>query len=200
LFDNIDSSYSIVLASLEGDRVVHIFGWDSKNIDSTRLNSKFNKYRENNDKEDGLPIALKESSHIYDTLCSIPAAASTRFSKDIQSYPTFNVDVYTCKVASNIRQLEQEIRVSMDIANKFLPDVTAQHLLLSEDKLSIITLTTSRSLFEHELLLDIPEYKETLKRIHQLSVPGTISDITQKSNQLKRSYLVTDVFIPFEDN
>ena len=88
----------------------------------------------------------------------------------------------------------------MDIANKFLPDVTAQHLLLSEDKLSIITLTTSRSLFEHELLLDIPEYKETLKRIHQLSVPGTISDITQKSNQLKRSYLVTDVFIPFEDN
>ena len=88
----------------------------------------------------------------------------------------------------------------MDIANKNLPDVTAQHLLLSEDKLSIVTLTTSRSLFEHEMLLDIPEYKETLKRIFQLSVPGTISDITQKSNQIKRSYLVTDVYIPFENN
>ncbi len=200
MFDNIDTSYSIVLASIEGDRVIHIFGWDAKNTDSSRLLTKFNKYRENNDKEDGLPIALKESSHIYDTIHSIPSTINTRFSKDIQSYPTFNVDVYTCKVASNIKLLEQEIRLSMDIANKNLPDVTAQHLLLSEDKLSIVTLTTSHSLFEHEMLLDIPEYKETLKRIFQLSVPGTISDITQKTNQIKRSYLVTDVYIPFENN
>ena len=107
---------------------------------------------------------------------------------------------YFFNYEKNIKLLEQELRTSMDIANKCLPDLTAQHLLVSEDKLSIITLTTSRSLFEHESLLDIPEYKEALQRIHQLSVPGTISDITQKSDQLRRSYLVTDVFIPFENN
>ena len=63
------STHSVIFASVCGTRVMHCIGWTQEGM---ALAGTFNRFRERADGRDGTPAALKESTHLYDTVYSLP--------------------------------------------------------------------------------------------------------------------------------
>ena len=151
------------------------------------------------------PTALKESTHMYLPIFSIPKGVATKFaSTDVETYPLFSLDLYTVKKQDKHGELVSSLRDAVAVleANdgaggmNQLPDLRAMHVLSAPDKLAVIVMGVWTGLYCYENLNDIPEYQEALSKAKKLSIEGTLSDILDKTKPKGRLFYVSDILLP----
>ena len=146
------------------------------------------------------PAALKESTHMYLPIFSVPKGVATKFeTTDIESYPLFSLDLYTVKKVEKHGELVSALRDAVAVLESHenqLPDLRAMHVLSAPDKLAVIVLGVWTGLYCYENLNDIPAYQESLAIAKKLSIEGTLSDILDKTKPNGRLFYVSDILLP----
>eukprot|EP01041_Mallomonas_annulata_P006593 gene6593-13339_t len=184
------SSHSVIFASIDGERVIHNVGWK---LDGLYLNTAFKMFRDRANDCEGTPAGLKECTHIYDPLFSVPKNSAIQFlTENSDSYPLYNIDVFTCKLPEWQDELTQELEIAVSYIGSKFPDLKSIHVLKSTDKLSCIVIGACTSIDIHDAFEDIPGYKEHMEKAKKLAVHGTMADLMSKKNP-NRLYYVADV-------
>lgn len=188
-------THSVVFSSVDGRRVVHMFGWA---LDGRELLGNYHDFKVRADSADGTPAALKESTHMYRTVWSIPQITTGTFFKsmDIEEYPLYSIDLYTARMPENIKDIQSQLINASNAINKHMvPDLIGMHVLKSIDNLSCILLGTWSNLYGYECLSQIKEYDSAIEEAKKLSAFGTMSDILHKTDP-RRMFYVSNICLP----
>lgn len=188
-----------MLRSVDGRRCVHLFGWS---IDGRELASNFYDFKVRADSKDGTPAALKESTHLYRTVFSIPKeTTSTRFtSNDVDDYPLFSIDLYTARMPDNINLIQNAlISAAMAINKNLVPDLVSFHVVKSIDNLSCCLIGTWSSLYAYEALAQNNEYNDAIIEAKKYAAFGTLSDVADKTDA-RRLFYISNIAFPNKIN
>jgi len=200
--DSITTSFSVTFASSCGGRVAHLVGWKAE---GSALEKHLHAWREaGDDKDNGMPIALKESSHIYKTVMSVPRAETqTLFAlgKGNDVFPLFSLDIFNCFHPSSQEEVLSLVKFAAKEAANSLPQLNAMHVLQSTDKLTVALIGAWSSLEGRSSLDSVPGYVEAMKKVQGLSNAGTFTDLLDKKknegrNSSNRTYLVASTHLP----
>ena len=189
-------THSVVFRSIDGKRVVHMWGWA---LDGRELLGNYHDFKVRADSADGTPAALKESTHMYRTAFSIPLeTTATKFkTSDIEQYPLFSIDLYTARMPENINQIQTSlVNAAREINNNMLPDLISMHVLKSIDNLSCILIGTWNSIDGYESLAQNNEYNNAINEAKKYAAFGTLSDVLDKTSDARRMYYISNICFP----
>jgi hypothetical protein len=170
-------------------------------VEGSRLSASFDDFRRRGDSTDN-PVALKESTHMYLPVASVPKGAKTLFDNlDVDSYPLFSIDVFTIKRQDQhgelVKALGEAIGTLEEHQQGQLPNLRAMHVLSAPDKLACIMLGVWTSAYEYEEVLSgIPEFQQAMAKVKALAIEGTMSDILDKTSPTGRMFLLNDILLP----
>jgi len=196
--DSITCSHSIVFGSSCGERVAHLVGWQTN---GPALEKNLHSFREaGNNKDNGMPVALKESSHLYKCVYSVPKA-ETRTMFELGSgnvmHPLFSLDIYNCFSPNVQKEVVSLLTAAVSTAkDATLPDLNAMHVLQSLDSLTVVVVGVWNSFEGQCTLAQVPSYQTIIQKVKKLSNAGTYSDLLHKKNPDDRIYLVAATHIP----
>jgi hypothetical protein len=184
-------THSVVFTSLDKRRIYHAVGWRDK---GPKLNRHFDDFRHRGSGKDGAPSALKESTHMYDTVMSYPAGHITDFSSTIApTYPLFSLDIYTTKRKESFNDITQKLSEAIESlkGTQVEGSLVGMHLLKSNDALSCIVMGSWTCLYGYEDLnpSNTPEYCRLIEEVKELACEGTYSDMIEKTSP-RRMYNV----------
>lgn len=193
------STHTVVLTSLDGQRVLHNIGWRLGRQD---LQKVFKRFQERSNSEDGTPAALKESAHVYDIVYSTPSHSSIHFSnqelidennllllqeQEQSINPLLSIDIYTCRMP----EWQDECCLQLQLALSFIQSsvvyksLKSIHVLKSIDKLSCMIIGSWTGIVDIEQLNDIPEYKLHMNKVDKLAIHGTMTDVMEKTTNCR---------------
>lgn len=189
-------SYSVLFASIDGKRLVHMIGWRSSLNDQATEN-KFNEFRRRASlAADGLPLDLKESTHIYKPIYSIPEGISSSFADTaIEKYPLFAIDFYTTRLSEDNVKVKEALKEAVKSVDGKIPDLVSMHLLASTDRLVHCILSSWLALDGKESLSSMEDYSNQILSAKKYAIEGSITDIVDKTKP-SRLYTVADIYIP----
>jgi hypothetical protein len=187
----------LIFASLDGTRVIHSVGWnDNKYIDSV-----FFDFRKRSDGIDGTPASLKESTHLYKTIFSIPHGASIPFSNlNADNYPYFSFDFFTCKRIESINIISEilikaVIKLEKNLVEDDVKGFLSMHVLTSTDSLVCSLVSVWSGEKDFLCLQNNAQYRSYVQIIKTFAAEGTLSDYFDKTIP-SRVYVLCDIFKP----
>jgi hypothetical protein len=189
-------SYSVLFASIDGQRLIHMIGWRSSLNDQATENS-FNEFRRRASlAADGLPLDLKESTHIYKPIYSIPEGISTSFAETaLDKYPLFSIDLFTTRLKEDQTKVKDALNKAVKSVDGKLPDLVSMHLLASTDRLVHCIVSSWLALDGKDSLSSVEDYSGNILTAKKYAIEGSITDIVDKTKP-SRLYTVADVYIP----
>lgn len=157
----------------------------------------FDDFRKRGESEDGVPIALLESTHLYSVQNSFPTNIVSSFSStNPRSYPFFSFDIFTCHTRDNHEKLSDTLYKAYSAADlESLPEFKGLHILGSTDLLVCIGMGIWGSVEDYHKMLANSNTRSELANTKKLAAEGTISDLVAKRPS-QRLYYVVDVFKP----
>jgi hypothetical protein len=167
-------------------------GW---RVEGQPLDAVWDAFRKRGDSKDGVPVALKESTHLYLPTRSVPAGSALRFhTESVDAYPLFSIDLYTAKMPQYHKDLVRHLEEAVVDIDKQLPDLMSMHVLRSADSLSAIVLGVWNSLYGYEGLQEVENYQTAVANAKKLAIEGSLSDIMDKTKP-NRIYYVNDILL-----
>jgi len=153
------------------------------------------------DKDHGMPVALKESGHVYKTVASVPRAETqTLFgahpSRRGDDYPLFSLDLFNCFSPKDQQQVVSLVKAAAEAAAQALPDLNSMHVLQSTDGLTVVLVGAWSSLEGRSALEDVPDYASALAQVKRLANAGTFTDLLEKKRVTGRTFLVATTHLP----
>ena len=190
---------STVFCSLDESRVLHFCGWRP-----SLSSSIFDDFRRRSNSEQGTPAALKESSHMYQVAQSSPLGSSIDWDPRYVGAPVreagrlFWIDLYTLRS-------EQTMSLVLEHLNRGLYElqidpacsdvISSAHVLTATDKLAVTVIAEVHGEDVLEKLASCQGYQTHLRHVRKIAIPGTMTDITQKSGSPPRLYSMYDVLV-----
>jgi len=202
-------THGIVLGSLDRRRVVHITGFDAK-LTGTSLFYTFEDFKKRADSAQGTPASLKESTHTYTTIGQYPPRGLIDLTvKQREKYPFFTVDIFTLKRKEQQNDLVGIFHTGMSTvaaSAKAPKELVSWHLLKSTDSLVCALIGAwgpgpdpdGDPTLGPAKLLKLQGYQDALKEAAKLAIPGSYTDIMEKTNPLERMYFICEVISPYK--
>lgn len=144
-----------------------------------------------------MPLDLKESTHIFKPVYSIPEGVQTLFDlASYDKYPLFALDFFTVRLSDDSAKAKTALKKAVTALDGNVPEMISMHMLSSTDKIVQCLMSTWTAVDGKESLCTIDEYAKQISEVKKYAIEGTMTDIIEKTNPSKRLYHVADIHIP----
>ena len=176
---------------------VHAIGWKN-GITEQATEHTFNEFRRRASlAADGLPLDLKESTHIFKPILSVPNNAKTSFSMiELTKYPLFAIDFFTIRLIDDSVKAKNALKNAVSSLDGKVPEMIAMHLLASTDKIVQCLISSWTSMNAKDELLLSEGFTKEVSEVKKYAIEGTITDIIEKTNPSDRVFTIVDVHLP----
>lgn len=179
-------TFATVLSPLDKKRLVKVIGWGVKGNLMTNVDIRFDKFRDRASSENGVPLSLQESTHLYETLFSLPPSTSTAVLAKQSNTATVTVDIFTCRhkedVGKVISKLIDALKSVEETMNTVMDNAVSLQVLSAIDSAVCVLLCVWKSSEGYLEMTSLEDFNKRIMLVKELAAEGTFSDIIEKSN------------------